>query len=156
WDIYVKMTGSATALRLTMDAAEDTFPAWSRDGREIAFLKSRPESGIYAVSPLGGMEQKIAAFDAAPASPAWSPDGEFLVAAKSYREEQPAPGAGALFLIPVHGGEPKPVAVPALGRWYQHPAMAPAGRSLAFASCGGPAYGRYCDISLVDLGADRS
>jgi Tol biopolymer transport system component/tRNA A-37 threonylcarbamoyl transferase component Bud32 len=151
WDLYVKMIGSATVLRLTTDAADDLFPAWSPDGRQIAFLKYGQRPGIYLISPLGGPEQKLADFDAAPGSPAWSPDGKFLVVAKSYREEKPEAGGGALFLIPVQGGGPRPILVPAPGRWYQYPEFAPAGRLLAFASCEGPAYGRYCDLLRVEL-----
>src|SRR5581483_1400243 len=82
WNLYVKMIGSATALRLTTTAATDLFPAWSPDGRQIAFLKYGQGEGIYLVSPLGGQEQKIAEFSADRARPAWSPDGKFLVVAK--------------------------------------------------------------------------
>src|SRR5262249_38714417 len=92
WDIYVKIIGSATALRLTTDAAADRSPAWSRDGRQIAFVKMGAPRGIYLVSPLGGPEQKILDFDAEAGSLSWSPDGKFLVVAKSYRQE--SPGAG--------------------------------------------------------------
>ena len=58
WNLYVKMIGSATALRLTTTADTDLFPAWSPDGRQIAFLKKG--KGIYLISSLGGQEQKIA------------------------------------------------------------------------------------------------
>ncbi|MDQ2947632.1 MAG: hypothetical protein M3Y27_17150, partial [Acidobacteriota bacterium] len=153
WDLYVKMIGSATALRLTTDAAIDASPAWSRDGRQIAFLKRGQLTGLYLISPLGGPEQKIADFDAAP-GPAWSPDGKFLVLAKNHPDQNPTADAGALFLVPVHGGEPRPYLVPMQGRWYQYPTLSPDGRSLAFASCGGFTYSRYCDVSVVSLNAD--
>ena len=42
WDIYVKMIGSETPLRLTTDPAADFSPAWSADGRTIAFLRATP------------------------------------------------------------------------------------------------------------------
>ena len=51
FDIYVKIIGEANALRLTTDPAADTNPAWSPDGKRIAF--HRP-SGIFTISPLGG------------------------------------------------------------------------------------------------------
>jgi Tol biopolymer transport system component len=152
WDLYVKIIGSGTALRLTTDAADDLYPAWSPDGRQIAFIKYGKRTGIYLVSPLGGPEQKIADFDTAQGAPSWSADGKFLVVAKSYREGKPEEGAGAVFLVPVQGSGPRSLLVPATGGWYQNPTIAPAGRSLAFASCKLPV--SICSISLVGLNAD--
>ncbi len=154
WDLYVKMIGSATALRLTTDAADDLYPAWSPDGRQIAFLKYGQRTGIYLISPLGGPEQKIANFDAAPGAPAWSPDGKFLIVAKYHPELKPAVDAGALFLVPVQGGEPRPFLAPTPGRWYQDPAFSPVGRSLALAFCNGTTRSSYCDVLIVGLNAD--
>lgn len=153
WDLYVKMIGSATALRLTTDAAFDGFPAWSLDGRQIAFLKSGQQTGIYLISPLGGPEQKIADFDAH-SGPAWSPDGKFLVVAKYRQEQKPAADDGALFLVPLQGGEPRPFLASMPGRWYQYTAFSPDNRSVAFTSCGGPTPSPYCDVLVVGLNAD--
>ena len=154
-DLYVKMVGSGTALRLTTDTAVDGYPSWSPDGRQIAFLKSGgQETAIYLISPLGGPEQKLVDFDAAQAAPAWSPDGMSLLVAKAYREDRPGAGAGALFLVPVQGGEPRQILVPAPGRWYLYPAYAPAGRSLAFASCGGSPGAPFCEVLLAALSAN--
>jgi len=159
WDLYVKIIGSATALRLTTDAADDQFPAWSPDGRQIAFLKSGQRTAIYLISPLGGPERKIVDFDAAPAAPAWAPDGKSLLVAKSHpvpgsTDQKPAPDAGALFLVPVEGGEPRLFLAPTPGRSYRLPAFSPDGRSLAFDSCGGSPQAPMCDLFLVGLNAD--
>src|SRR5581483_6552131 len=156
WNLYVKMIGSATALRLTTTAATDLFPAWSPDGRQIAFLKYGQGEGIYLVSPLGGQEQKIAEFSADRARPAWSPDGKFLVVAKPGHGDKSESAAGALYVVPVQGGVPRPLLVPPAGRWYTDPALAPSGRSLAFAACEGPAYESRCYVSVVGLNADLS
>jgi serine/threonine protein kinase len=154
WDLYVKIIGSNTALRLTTDSADDLFPAWSPDGKQIAFFKRGQQRGIYLISPLGGPEQKVVDFDAADGAPAWSPDGRFLLAAKSYEAEKPEPGAGALFLIPVRGGEPRPLLTPESGWSFSYPALAFNGRSLAVSSCQGPWILRLCDVALVSLGSD--
>jgi Tol biopolymer transport system component len=154
WNLYVKMIGSATALRLTTTAATDLCPAWSPDGRQIAFLKKG--KGIYLISPLGGQEQKIAEFSATWARPSWSPDGKFLVVPKSPDGGKSEAGAGALYLVPVQGGEPRLLLTPPPGRWYTDPALAPNGRSLAFASCGGAADEEVCYVSVVGLTADFS
>ncbi len=109
---------------------------------------------MYLTSPLGGPEQKIVDFDAAHGAPAWAPGEKFLVAAKSYREDRFQPDAGALFMIPLQAGDPRPILLPDSGHWYQYPAFDEAGQSLAFASCQGPSYGMYCDIMRVGLNAD--
>jgi len=47
YDIYVKVIGSTSQLRLTSTKDVDHSPAWSPDGRSIAFLrweKEKPES----------------------------------------------------------------------------------------------------------------
>ncbi len=156
WNLYVKMIGSATALRLTTTAATDLFPVWSPDGRQIAFLKYGQGKGIYLISPLGGQEQKIAEFSADRARPSWSPDGKFLVVAKSGHGDKLGGGAGALYVLPVGGGVPRPLLVPPVGQWYTDPALAPTGRSLAFAVCRGSAYEEGCYVSVVGLNSDLS
>ncbi len=41
-DIYVKLNGTENLLRLTQNSAPDYAPAWSPDGRNIAFLRDLP------------------------------------------------------------------------------------------------------------------
>ena len=62
-DIYVLQIGAGTPLRLTTDPGNDYNPAWSPDGRSIAFLRSRGEtaaSELLLIAPLGGPERKLA------------------------------------------------------------------------------------------------
>ncbi len=60
-DIYVKLIGPGEPLRITTDPAEDTSPAWSPDGKWIAFLRrSRDDDAELLVVPaLGGPERKL-------------------------------------------------------------------------------------------------
>src|SRR5215831_5041325 len=61
FDIYVKVVGTESQLRLTGNPAEDTSPAWSADGRFIAFHRNTgPGSGFYVVPALGGVERQVA------------------------------------------------------------------------------------------------
>ena len=61
--------------RLTTHDANDSMPAWSPDGREIAFVSDRAGRGIYARAVDGTAERRLVADDATLWSPSWSPDG---------------------------------------------------------------------------------
>ena len=107
-DIYVKLIGtSGPPLRLTTDALPDCSPAWSPDGRYIAFIRESGEKrGVILIPALGGPERKIAEISRAGyALPgpylAWSLDGNSLVI--SDRDSLTAPFA--LFLLSIETGE---------------------------------------------------
>lgn len=76
----------AKALQLTKWEDSDTSPAWSPDGKSIAYLKSRtPEYDIYdqaqiAIVPVAGGNPKIisAKVDRDVSSPIWSLDGKSI------------------------------------------------------------------------------
>ena len=146
-DIYVKLVGAGSPLRLTTDPAQDRYPAWSPDGRQIAFVREQAsQASIYLISPLGGSERKLADFRPTELPLiSWSPDGKWLAVA----ELEPQ-GASGIFLIPVERGERRrltsnPVSL-------DHcPAFSPDGRFLAYASCSGL---YSCDVHLAQLGPD--
>jgi len=80
WDIYLHRAGEAEAVNLTKDTdADDTQPAFSPDGRLIAFRSERSGGGIYVMRDDGTNVRRVAdgGFN-----PAWSPDGRQLVYAE--------------------------------------------------------------------------
>jgi DNA-binding winged helix-turn-helix (wHTH) protein len=60
-DIYVKLIGADQPVRLTKDPAADENPAWSSDGRWIAFQRwsSGEKVGIFLIPAVGGAERKL-------------------------------------------------------------------------------------------------
>jgi Tol biopolymer transport system component len=68
-----------------VDTSGSTSPAWSPDGREIAFASSGDAVGedqgdveIYVMSAGGGEKRRLTRDDVHDAAPAWSPDGRRL------------------------------------------------------------------------------
>jgi Tol biopolymer transport system component/DNA-binding winged helix-turn-helix (wHTH) protein len=82
YDLYVKVIGSETLLRLTNRPSDWISSVWSPDGTQIAFMRvAGPDTGIYLIPALGGPERKLLATQtpyslAAPIS--WSPDGKWI------------------------------------------------------------------------------
>jgi dipeptidyl aminopeptidase/acylaminoacyl peptidase len=94
WDVYViDARAGASPRQLTTFAGGDADPgwgsppAWSPDGKWIAYLEGGPDSLIYyagqklAVIPAGGGERRLltAELDRNVGRPTWSPDGASLL-----------------------------------------------------------------------------
>ena len=136
FDLYAKVVGTERPLRLTTHPAAWITPAWSPDGRSIAFsrVSAAGESGIYAVSALGGPERKLVDASFAPfwilsaSALSWSPDGRLL----AYSETPPG-GPVTMWLLSV-GNLQKTKIEPAVAcqdAW--NPTFSPEGHTLAFA-----------------------
>jgi Tol biopolymer transport system component len=147
-NLYVKLIGSNDLLRLTNGAANEVSPAWSPDGKQIAFVRSlgHGRRALMLISPLGGSERKLTEvsledFGAEGHSLlAWSPDGRYLAAANEHQ----------LDLVSVETGEQQPLtreAAAVLGD--ADPAFSPKGDRLAFVRRLGPFSSRPFWIPLT-------
>jgi Tol biopolymer transport system component/predicted Ser/Thr protein kinase len=135
WEIYVKVVGAGTPLRLTTNPATDSSPAWSPDGRYIVFLRQSEDSaGFYMVPALGGLERKLSdahAHRIGVDSPfvAWSPDGKTLALV----DREAAEGPLNLYLLsPETAGRQRLTFPPDKWLGDSSPAFSPDGRSIAF------------------------
>src|SRR5579884_1948080 len=113
FDIYVKLIGTGAPLRITTDPAPDFYPAWSPDGRWIAFLHLLPDNRgtVMLVPPLGGPERKLADIEVPqqvayvqgvnPPRVSWSADSNYLVTVDRGGPDEPF----GLFSIAIDSGE---------------------------------------------------
>jgi DNA-binding winged helix-turn-helix (wHTH) protein len=140
-DIYVKVIGEEPPLRLTSDPRPEWSPAWSPDGRYIAFCR---EGEVVVVPALGGAERVVAraSYDWIPdrlaGCASWFPDGSALAVVGHPVKSGPdasgyARGVFAIFGLSLTTGHSWPLTFPAnrtLGDG--GPKISPDGRQLAF------------------------
>jgi hypothetical protein len=99
-DIYV-INADGSGLRRLTDGLD---PAWSPDGKKVAFARWRDPRGIYVIDEDGRNETLLFGWSQAKA-PAWSPDGSRIVFTRQYggQEEDIEKSAwGFHWTIPAH------------------------------------------------------
>ena len=86
-DIYSQRIGGSNPVNLTADSpVNDTQPAFSPDGRAIAFRSERDGGGIFLMGATGESVRRLTDFGY---NPDWSPDGrQILVATEGVSEPQ--------------------------------------------------------------------
>ena len=99
--------------QLTAGDWNDTQPAWSPDGRRLAFVSARHADrdhdhteDIFAIAAAGGEPVRITPGDGACALPAWSPDGQ-TIAYLGYADAEDIPRNSRLWLVSAAGGTPR-------------------------------------------------
>ena len=134
-DIYVKLIGVGTPLRLTSDPANESSPAWSPDGRSIAFVRAGPqETSLLIIPALGGPERKVFTSSSFLFDLNWSPDGKWLALKE---DTEAVPG---VVMVSVETGEKRLLTNPVASSFDQRPAFSPDGRQLAFVRDNGKVY----------------
>ncbi|MCC6862814.1 MAG: PD40 domain-containing protein [Bryobacterales bacterium] len=79
WDIYFQRVGERGAINLTKGCpADDTQPAFSPDGQQIAFRSERDGGGIFVMGSKGEPVRRVSDSGY---NPAWSPHGREIVCA---------------------------------------------------------------------------
>lgn len=77
-------------------------PAWSPDGRKLAYVSFETQkASVWVQDLVTGERRLVAGFRGSNSAPAWSPDGKRLVVTLS------RDGPAQLFVIPAEGGEPQ-------------------------------------------------
>lgn len=123
---------------------QGTYPAWSPDGRRLAFYSprsGRKETELWVAAADGSRKRRVTTNSLADTDPAWSPDGSRIAFARG-----PAEGPDDIYLIRPDGSGLTRV-TNTVG-WEAFPAWSPDGRRLVFAVY--PAGGGNGDLWVAD------
>ncbi|HEX3927310.1 MAG TPA: protein kinase [Gemmatimonadales bacterium] len=129
-DIWVKDLDRGPFARLTF-SGHDRRPAWSPDGREIAFIRDSGSGGDVFVRPVdgGGAERRMAHLDRAVQEIQWSHDGHWILV----RTESGAAGNGDILALRTQS-DSAPVPVATSNFTELQPIFSPDGRWVAYVS----------------------
>jgi Tol biopolymer transport system component/DNA-binding winged helix-turn-helix (wHTH) protein len=128
-DIYLQRVSGANAINLTPDSLlDDTQPAFSPVGDQIAFRSERDGGGIFVMGATGESVRRVTDHGF---NPSWSPDGtEIVFSTESAGLHTVTFGLGRLEIVRVDTGEVRPV-LKTRGSAYQ-PQWSPHGHQILF------------------------
>jgi Tol biopolymer transport system component/DNA-binding winged helix-turn-helix (wHTH) protein len=131
-DVYVKLLGEPSALRLTKSDPTQRIsfgPAWSPEGHRLVFVRCSGTAGsIFVVPASGGTERKIGEQRFCGGGLDWSPDGKLMaVADKDSVSEQKG-----IFLLSVETGDRRRLTTPPKSGFDFQPRFSPDGDMIAF------------------------
>jgi len=132
FDVWVRDLKRAVTTRLTFDPGNDNDPAWSPDGKKIAFDSTRGDShGIYVKDASGaGAVEQVVKSDVGISPVAWSRDGRWLMCDQRNKDN-----TRDVVAVPMTGDERGKVVPFVQSRFFDvRPSFSPDGRWVAYES----------------------
>ncbi len=123
--LLLRRIGGETPTDLTKDnPADNSAPAFSPDGRSIAFRSEREGGGIFVMGATGESPRRLTDFGY---EPAWSPDGK-TIAVATRKSLAGGGGNSALWIVDVATGAKRKLS----DSNATHPTWSPSGSRIAF------------------------
>ncbi len=140
--LYLFDLASRRAEMLTTGSFDETAPAWSPDGSQIAFVRRHRDTGDVDVFPnsdlfvvdarAGAAPRRLTNATAEETGPlSWSPDGKQIAFRLGDEVKYSAYDQASLAVVPIAGGAVRPLTAP-LDRPITTPVWSADGRSLTF------------------------
>ena len=129
-NVWIKQLDRGPFTRLTF-SGQDRRPAWSPDGKLVAFVRDTANTAIVVARPADGSgpDRRLAHLDRQIQEFNWSRDGQWIL----LRTDNSQAGAGDILGIRT-SGDSTPVPLVASSFSELHPALSPDGRWLAYTS----------------------
>lgn len=130
-DLWLHDLSRGTNTRLTFDPGDDLNPAWSPDGKRIAFTSSRKGArDIYIMDASGTREPELIVQSGEPKNlEQWTPDGKYILYNAPQRDK-PNPD---VYAIPLEGDR-KPIPILVTPVQEDMAAVSPNGKWIAYRS----------------------
>src|SRR5690349_1857659 len=87
--------------QITHDATDKEDPAWSPDGREVAFVVLGPKNRLHVMRIDGSAERVLTPSTQSPIHPAWTPDGRSILYCTDDDLRPPLKNAAEIYRISV-------------------------------------------------------
>ncbi len=125
-DVFIAPAAGGPAVKLV---ERGSYPSWSAEGREVAFLSDRSgQWDVWVVTTDGGEPRQLSNDLDIDYEPAFSPDGRFVV----FGSHRPGQTGARLRVVPSAGGTPQEIKVP--GAIALSPSWSPDGAWIYYAA----------------------
>ena len=158
-DIYTVNPDGSGRHRLTANNVNDLDPAWSPDGRWIAFVRTLPvgragdsNAELFLMRSDGSGVRRLTHWPGEDFAPAWSPDGSQIVFVR--RTARRVDPLLSLYTIRMDGSHLTRMQTP--DEFYDSPSWSPNGRAIALTRGGGEEVGVDSGGAVIVVRADGS